>query len=108
MPEATVAIAEAASTTKASIESMLMEARLTEARLMQARPMERRTERMTDAAPADWASEAAAARPKSVSRRATRREAAGVTGRCHGPTATCVTLSLGWNQRQQHRERRNG
>jgi len=43
-----------------------------------------------------------------VSRRATRREAAGVTGRCYGPTATCVTLSLGWNQRQQQRERRNG
>src|SRR5258707_15571387 len=99
MPEATVAIAEAASTTKASIESMLMEARLTEARLMQARPMERRTERMTEAAPAGWASEAAAARPKSVSRRATRREAAGVTGGCYGPTAARVALPHGWNPR---------
>jgi hypothetical protein len=44
-----------------------------------------------------------------VSRRPTRREAAGVTGRCHGPTTTtCVTLSLRWNQRQEHSERRKG
>jgi hypothetical protein len=100
MPEAEVAIAEAASTiTKAaSIETRLMEARL----------MERRTERMTEAAPAGWGSEPASARPKSVSRRPSRREAAAVAGRCHGPTATCVTLSLCWNQRQEHSERRNG
>jgi hypothetical protein len=94
MPEAEVAIAEAA-----SIETRSMDARL----------MERRTERMTEAAaPAGWGSEPAPARPKSVSRRPTRREAAAVTGRCHGPTATSVTLSLGWNQRQEHGERRNG
>jgi hypothetical protein len=99
MPEAKVAIAEAASTTKAaSIETMLMEARL----------MKRRTERMTEAAPAGWGSEPAPARPKSAARRPTRREAAGVTGRCHGPTANCVTLSLHWNQPHEHRERRNG
>jgi hypothetical protein len=99
MPEAEVAIAEAASTipNAASIETRLMETRLTE----------RRAERMTEAAPASWGSEAAPARPKSVSRRPTRREAAAVTGRCHGPTATRVTLSLGWNQRQEHSERRN-
>ena len=99
MPEAQVTIAKAASTTKAaSIETMLMEAGL----------MERRTERMTEAAPAGWGSEPAPARPKRASRRPPRREAAAVAGRCHGPTATCVTLSLGWNQRQEHRERRNG
>ena len=100
MPEAEVAIAEAASTIAkaASIETRLMEARL----------MERRTERTTEAAPAGWSSEPAPARPKSVSRRAPRREAAAVTGRCHGPTTTCVTLSLGWNQRQEHSKRRNG
>src|SRR4029077_12663894 len=101
MPEAEVAIAEAASTipNAASIETRLMETRLTE----------RRAERMTEAAPAGWGSEPApAARPKSVSRRPTRREdAAAVTGRCHGPTATRVTLSLGWNQRQEDSERRN-
>jgi hypothetical protein len=99
MPEAKIAIAEAASTTKAaSIETMLMEARL----------MERRTEGMTEAAPAGRGSKPAPARPKSVARRPTRRETAGVTGRRHGPTATCVTLSLYWNQRHEHRERRNG
>ena len=100
MPEAEVAIAEAASTTTkaASIEPMLMEARLTE----------RRTERMTEAAPAGRGSEPAPARPKSSSRRPTRREAAAVTGRCHGPTATCAPLSLGWHQRQEHSDRRNG
>jgi hypothetical protein len=99
MPEAEVAIAEAASTIPkaASIETRLMQTRLTD----------RRTERMTEAAPAGWGSEPAPARPKSVSRRSTRREAAAVTGRCHGPTATCVTLSLRWNQRQEHSERRN-
>jgi hypothetical protein len=95
MPEAEVAIAEAASTipNAASIETRLMETRL--------------TERRAEAAPAGWGSEAAPARPKSVSRRPTRREAAAVTGRCHGPTATRVTLCLGWNQRQEHSERRN-
>jgi hypothetical protein len=100
MPEAEVAIAEAVSTITpyASIET----------RLMEARRMERRTERMTEAAPAGWGSEPAPARPKSVSRRPTRREAAAVTGRCHGPTATCGMLSLRWNQRQEHGERRNG
>ena len=100
MPEAEVAIAEAASTIAkaASIETRLMEARL----------MERRTERTTEAAPAGWGSEPAPARPKSVCRRPTRREAAAVTGRRQGPTTTGVTLSLGWNQRQEHRERRNG
>jgi hypothetical protein len=72
MPEAEVAIAEAASTIAkaASIETRSMAARL----------MERRTERMTEAAPAGWGSEPAPARPKSVSRRSTRREAAAVTG----------------------------
>jgi len=100
MAEAEVAIAEAASTIAkaASIETRLMEARL----------MERRTERTTEAAPAGWGSEPAPARPKSVCRRPTRREAAAVTGRRQGPTTTGVTLSLGWNQRQEHRERRNG
>ena len=100
MPEAEVAIAEAA--------SAIAEAASIETRSMDARLMERRTERMTEAAPAGWGSEPAPARPKSVSRRPTRREAAAVTGRCHGPTATCVTLSLHWNQRHEHRERRNG
>jgi hypothetical protein len=102
MPEAEVAIAEAASTMTraASIETRLMEAPL----------MERRRERMTEAASAGWGSEPAPARPKGVSRRPTRREAAAATGRCHGPTTTttCVTLSLRWNQRQEHGERRNG
>jgi hypothetical protein len=101
MPDAEVAIAEAASTMTraASIETRLMETRL----------MERRTERMAEAAPAGWGSEPAPVRAKSVSRRPTRREAAGVTGRCHGPTTTtCVTLSLRWNQRQEQSERRNG
>jgi hypothetical protein len=73
------------------IETMLMEARL----------MERRTERMTEAASAGSGSEPAPARPKRMSRRSARREAAAVTGRCHGPTATCVTLSLRRNQRQE-------
>lgn len=66
---------------------------------------------MTEAAPAGRGSEPAPARAKSVSRRPTRREAAAaVTGRCHGPTTTttCVTLSLRWNQRQEHSERRKG
>ena len=100
MPEAEVAIAEAASAIAkaASIETRSMDARL----------MERRTERMTEAASAGWGSDPAPARPKSVSRRPTRRDAAAVTGRCHGPTATCVTLSLRWSQRQEHGERRNG
>ena len=96
MPEAEVAIAEAASTT-------------TKAASIEPRLMERRTETKTGAAPAAWGSEPAPARPQSVSGRPTRREAAGVTGRCHGPTTTtCVTLSLGWYQRQEHSERRNG
>jgi hypothetical protein len=99
MPKAVVAIAEAASTTKsASVETRLVEAGL----------MERRTERMTGAAPAGCGSEPAPARPKSVPRRPTRREAAAVTGRRHGPTTTRATLSLRWNQRQEHSERRNG
>ena len=100
MPEAEVAIAEAASTipNAASIETRLMEARL----------MERRTQRVTEAAPAGWSSEPTPARPKGASRRSTRREAATVTGRYHGPTATCVTLSLRRNQRQENSERRNG
>jgi hypothetical protein len=93
MPEAELAIAGAASTT-------------TKAASIETRLMERRTERMTEAAPAGWGSEPAPARPRSVSRRAMRREAAAVTGRRHGPTATCVTLSLRWNQKQ--RERHNG
>ena len=97
MPEAEVAVAEAASTT-------------TKAASIETRLMERGTERMTEAAPAEWGSEPAPARPKSVSRsvsrRPMRREAAAVTGRRHGPTATCVTLSLRWNQ--EHRERHNG
>jgi hypothetical protein len=72
MPESEVAIAEAASTIPkaASLETRLMETRLTD----------RGTERMTEAAPAGWGSEPAPARPKSVSRRSTRREAAAVTG----------------------------
>jgi hypothetical protein len=100
MPEAEVASAEAASTIARAPSIGLMEARL----------MERRTERMTEAAPAARSSEPAPARPQSVSRRPTRREAAGVTGRCHGPTTTttCVTLSLRWIQRQEHSERRKG
>ena len=99
MPEAEVAIAEAASTIPkaASIETRLMETRLTD----------RRAERMTEAAPAGWGSEPAPARPNGVSRRPTPREAAAVTGRCQAPTATCVTLSLRRNQRQQHSERRD-
>jgi len=98
MPEGEGAIAASSTITKAaSIETRLMEARL----------MERRTERMTEAAPAGWGSEPAPARPKSASRRPTRREAAAVTGRRHGPTTTCVTLSLRWNQRQEYSERRN-
>jgi hypothetical protein len=100
MPEAEVAIAEAAST--------IMKAASIENRLMEARLMERGTQRMTEAAPAGWGSEPAPARPKAASRRSTRREAAAVTGRYHGPTATCVTLSLHWNQPQEHSERRNG
>jgi len=99
MPEAEVASAEAASTIT----------RVTSIGSMEARLMERRTERMTEAAPARWGSEPAPTRPQRVSRRPTRREAAGVTGRCHGPTTTtCVTLSLRWNQRQEHSERRKG
>jgi hypothetical protein len=101
MPKAEVATAEAASTIA---KAASVETRLTEARLM-----ERRTERMTEAAPAGCGSEPAPARPKSVCRRPTRREAAAVTGRCHGSTTTtCVTLSLRWNQRHQYSERRNG
>ena len=95
MPQAEVAIAQAPST-------------ITKAASIEARLMERRTERMTEAAPAGWGSEAAPAPPKSASRRPTRGEAAAVTGRCHGPTATRVTLSLRWNQRQEHNQRRNG
>ena len=99
MPEAEVASAEAASTIT----------RVTSIGSMEARLMERRTERMTEAAPAGWGSEPAPTRPQRVSRRPTRREAAGVTGRCHGPTSTtCVTLSLRRNQRQEHNERRKG
>ena len=98
MPEAEVASAEAASTITRAPSIGLTEARL----------MERRTERMTEAAPAAWGSEPAPACSRSVSRRPTPREAAGVTGRCHGPTTTtaCVTLCLRWNQRQEHSERR--
>jgi len=97
MPEAEVASAEAATTVTRAPSIGLTEARL----------MERRTERMTEAAPAAWGSEPAPARPQSLSRRPTRP--AGVTGRCHDPTTTtCVTLSLRWNQRQEHSERRKG
>jgi hypothetical protein len=98
MPETEVATAASSTITKAaSIETRLMEARL----------MERRTERMTEAAPAGWGCEPAPARRKSASRRPPRGEATAVTGRCHGPTTTCVTLCLRWNQRQEHSERRN-
>jgi hypothetical protein len=97
MPEAEVASAEAA-TTITRVPSI----GLTEARLM-----ERRTERMTEAAPAAWGSQPAPARPQCGSRRPTRP--ADATGRCHDPTTTtCVTLSLRWNQRQEDSERRKG